>query len=348
MKKHFKLMAAMLSVTLVLTSCIGSFNLTNKVKSWNEGLGNKFLGNIREVDAVVHVVRCFENNDIVHVEGSVDPIRDVETINLELILSDLEIVERAIDRTTKAARADKKLLEKLAVLEKVKACLEEGKSARSIECDDEEKAYVSDFKTAEEIVKGLKKKNSNNLDDITIEEKYETELVGFTTSEKAIAKLYEKKIVKPKVVTYRYKTTGSANTSRNMSNRKTSLGVSLIRPITGIITSRFGHSSRIRSGAHTGLDIAASTGTSIKAAAGGTVTFSGWKGSLGYMVVVSHGNGVQTYYAHCSKLYVTAGQKVKQGQKIAAVGSTGNSTGSHLHLEVRVNGVAYNPQNYVY
>lgn len=214
--------------------------------------------------------------------------------------------------------------------------------------DDEEKAYVSDFKTAEEIVKGLKKKDSNNIDNITIEEKYETELVGFTTSEKAIAKLYKKKIVKPKATTYKYKTTGSANTSRNMSQGKATLGISLIRPITGTITSRFGHSSRIRSGAHTGLDIAASTGTTIKAAAGGTVTFSGWKGSLGYMVVVSHGNGVQTYYAHCSKLYVTAGQKVKQGQKIAAVGSTGNSTGPHLHLEVRVNGVAYNPQNYVY
>ena len=66
------------------------------------------------------------------------------------------------------------------------------------------------------------------------------------------------------------------------------------------------------------------------------------------MLVISHGNGVQTYYAHCSKLYVSAGAKVSQGQKVAAVGSTGNSTGPHLHLEIRVNGVAYNPQNYVY
>lgn len=215
--------------------------------------------------------------------------------------------------------------------------------------DDEEKAYVSDFKTAEKVVKELKKKNSNNINDITIQEKYETELVGFTNSEKAVAKLYEKKIIKPKVTTTtRYKTTGSANTSRNMSSGKASLGISLIRPVTGTITSRFGHSSRIRSGSHTGLDIATRSGTGIKAASSGTVTFSGWKGSYGYMVVISHGNGVQTYYAHCSKLYVSAGQKVKQGQKIAAVGSTGNSTGPHLHLEVRVNGVAYNPQNYVY
>ena len=95
-----------------------------KGASRGEGLGNKFLGNIREVDAVVHVVRCFENNDIIHVEGSIDPLRDVETIDIELILSDLEIVERAIDRTVKAAKSDKKLLEKLAVLEKVKKALE--------------------------------------------------------------------------------------------------------------------------------------------------------------------------------------------------------------------------------
>ncbi len=100
--------------------------------SKGEGLGNKFLSNIREVDAIVHVVRCFKNDDIVHVEGSIDSLRDVETIDIELILSDLEVVERAIDRTTKAAKSDKKLLTKLAVLEKVKACLEEGKCVRSL------------------------------------------------------------------------------------------------------------------------------------------------------------------------------------------------------------------------
>ena len=115
-----------------------------KGASAGEGLGNKFLGNIREVDAVVHVVRCFENGDIVHVDGSVDPLRDVETINLELILSDLEIVERAIDRTTKAARADKKLLEKLDVLERVKEALEAGKCARTVELSDEDEAWIEE------------------------------------------------------------------------------------------------------------------------------------------------------------------------------------------------------------
>ncbi len=115
-----------------------------KGASKGEGLGNKFLGNIREVDAVVHVVRCFENGDIVHVDGSVDPIRDVETINLELILSDLEVVERAIDRTTKAARADKKLFEKLEVLERIKTALEAGKCARTVELSDEDVAWIEE------------------------------------------------------------------------------------------------------------------------------------------------------------------------------------------------------------
>ena len=115
-----------------------------KGASQGEGLGNKFLANIREVDAIVHVVRCFENDDIIHVEGNINPLRDVETIDVELILSDLEIVERAIDRTVKAARADKKLLEKLDVLEKVKSCLEEGKSARSLGLNEEEVAWIEE------------------------------------------------------------------------------------------------------------------------------------------------------------------------------------------------------------
>ena len=114
--------------------------------SKGEGLGNKFLGNIREVDAICHVVRCFENNDIIHVEGNIDSLRDVQTIDIELILSDLEIVERAVERTTKAAKSDKKLLDKLAVLEKVKACLEEGKCARSLGMSPEELHEIDEFR----------------------------------------------------------------------------------------------------------------------------------------------------------------------------------------------------------
>ncbi len=115
-----------------------------KGASQGEGLGNKFLGNIREVDAIVHVVRCFENGDIVHVEGTVDPLRDVETINIELILSDLEVCERAIERTVKAAKSDKKLLEKVAVLERVKEALEAGKCARTLEFTEDEAAMIDE------------------------------------------------------------------------------------------------------------------------------------------------------------------------------------------------------------
>lgn len=109
-----------------------------KGASKGEGLGNKFLSNIREVDAIVHVVRCFENDDIIHVEGSIDPRRDIETIDLELILSDLEILERRIDKTRKSLKADKKFQDELAFLERVKAELEAGKSARSVACTEEE------------------------------------------------------------------------------------------------------------------------------------------------------------------------------------------------------------------
>ena len=182
-------------------------------------------------------------------------------------------------------------------------------------------------------------------------EKYETELKDFTSEDDAVSALYEKKVV---VVAKKPSTTKTSSKStalktHGISGSYVPINISLIKPITGTITSRFASISRVRTGAHTGLDIAASSGTPIKAAASGTVAFSGWKSNgAGYMVIISHGNGVETYYEHCSKLYVSVGDKVKQGDKIAAVGSTGNSTGPHLHLEVRVNGVAYNPQNYVY
>lgn len=114
-----------------------------KGASKGEGLGNKFLSNIREVDAIVHVVRCFENDDIVHVDGSIDPIRDIETINLELILSDVDIVDRRIDKTQKLLKADKKYADELNFLLKLKQTLNEGKSARSLNCTDSEKEILS-------------------------------------------------------------------------------------------------------------------------------------------------------------------------------------------------------------
>lgn len=109
-----------------------------KGASKGEGLGNQFLANIREVDAIVHVVRCFENTNIVHVDGNINPLRDIETINLELIFSDIEILERRIAKVTRGARNDKTQAKELALCEKLKAHLEEGKLAKSFETDDED------------------------------------------------------------------------------------------------------------------------------------------------------------------------------------------------------------------
>lgn len=111
--------------------------------SKGEGLGNKFLSHIREVDAIVHVVRCFEDTNVVHVDGSIDPIRDIETINLELVFSDLEILERRIAKTVKMAKADKSLQHELDILQKIKAALEQGTPARAVEFDTpEDKAFM--------------------------------------------------------------------------------------------------------------------------------------------------------------------------------------------------------------
>ncbi len=104
--------------------------------SKGEGLGNKFLAHIREVDAIIHVVRCFDDTDVIHVEGSVDPIRDLETINFELIFSDLEILDRRIDRTRKAMKGDKRLEAELELFEAVKVTLEKGLPARAHDCNE--------------------------------------------------------------------------------------------------------------------------------------------------------------------------------------------------------------------
>ena len=116
-----------------------------KGASKGEGLGNQFLANIREVDAIVHVVRCFEDDNVVHVDGSVDPVRDIETINLELIFSDIEILERRIAKTVRGARNDKALAAELQLLEKIKAHLEQGKLAKTLELDEEETELMKTF-----------------------------------------------------------------------------------------------------------------------------------------------------------------------------------------------------------
>lgn len=121
-----------------------------------------------------------------------------------------------------------------------------------------------------------------------------------------------------------------------------------VNPVSGNITSRYGARESIRDHTHQGLDIAAPTGTSIKAVSDGEVSYAGTMGGYGNLIIIDHGNGIQTYYGHCSKLYVKVGQQLTAGDIIAAVGSTGNSTGSHLHFEIRQDGKYVNPANYLY
>lgn len=121
-----------------------------------------------------------------------------------------------------------------------------------------------------------------------------------------------------------------------------------VKPVSGVITSRFGAEESIRDHTHKGIDISAPNGTPIKAAAEGKVTYSGSMGGYGNLIILTHENNIQTYYAHCSRLYVSVGEEVEAGDTIASVGSTGYSTGNHLHFEIRQNGAQINPQRYLY
>ena len=200
----------------------------------------------------------------------------------------------------------------------------------------EERAYVRTYQEAENVVAKLKEKESANVNQISYVLKYETSLENLSDLDSTVAALY---VEKPKI------TNTKVNYAKNVSYSAPKLEVALAQPVSGMITSRFGTRSR---GMHTGLDIATSSGTPVKVCADGIVVSAKYSGAYGNMIVVAHTNSLQTYYCHLSKMYVSEGMSVTQGDVIGAVGSTGNSTGPHLHLEIRLNGTALNPQNYLY
>ena len=204
---------------------------------------------------------------------------------------------------------------------------------------------VNTIEEAEEVVNELKKENENKELDLSIIEKYTINEQEVDTSNIEVAKTETKNILTQKIEEEE-KHKAEEERINSLPNIN---GIKLaVTPVTGTITSRYGVSSRIRKSNHTGLDISAKTGTDIKVVAAGTVISAKYEGSYGNLVKIDHGNGVETWYAHTSKMYVKAGQKVEAGDVIAAVGSTGNSTGPHLHLEIRVNGEHINPQKYLY
>ena len=145
--KRLEVLAKIYNSEKILPTAIEFFDIAGLVKgaSKGEGLGNKFLSHIREVEAIVHVVRCFEDENITHVEGRIDPISDIEIINIELMLSDLEIISRRIQKTEKLAKADKSLQKELDILNTIKDTIEAGNSVRTIDFTDEEKAFVKEL-----------------------------------------------------------------------------------------------------------------------------------------------------------------------------------------------------------
>lgn len=152
----------------------------------------------------------------------------------------------------------------------------------------------------------------------------------------------ETNIISEEIISQPVAATVKVGTKKDLST--VAVSGKLARPVYGTISSRFGRRGR---SFHSGLDIAAPTGTPIKAADGGTVSFTGWSSGYGYLVKINHGGGYETYYAHCSQILAKTGEKVSKGDVIAKVGNTGRSTGPHCHFEVRVNGVAQNPSNYI-
>ncbi len=194
-----------------------------------------------------------------------------------------------------------------------------------------QKSVVATLEEAEKLVSEMKEKYENSVDfTIGITELYSENSKKYVPVEMKVA---ETKVSKE------LKKIEDASVNGIYLSQK---------PISGFITSRFGSMETIRSFPHNGLDIAAPYGTKIRAAASGKVTTSANIGSYGNLVVIDCGNGVEIYYGHCSKLLVDVKDKVKAGDVIAEVGSTGNSTGNHLHFEIKVNGVSVDPQNYIY
>ncbi len=204
----------------------------------------------------------------------------------------------------------------------------------------EEKSYVKTWEEAESIVNQMNSE-FDSLENVTVTaiDKYTEDIMSIGTVELADA------------------TTSIDSELRSIEAEQKRIaaatvnGVYLsVKPVANCnITSRYGvYESSVRNHAHGGLDLAAPTGTTIRAAAPGKIKLAEYYGGYGNLIIIDHGNGVETYYGHCSKLYVSVGKWVEAGDSIAAVGSTGNSTGSHCHFEVRVNGSTVNPQKYMY
>ena len=200
--------------------------------------------------------------------------------------------------------------------------------------------YVDSREEAEQIINKMKEERQEDLEEINIamQEVY-TQNIEETNNTVEVASAIE---------TAKVELTKKVEEQEKIKSATLDGVYFEVKPVSGVITSRFGATESIRDHSHKGIDIGAPNGTDIKAAAKGTVTYAGWMGGYGNLIIITHENGIQTYYGHCSKLYASKGEEVEAGDVIAAVGSTGFSTGNHLHFEIRKNGAQINPQRYLY
>ena len=281
-------------------------------------VGQKTIGYIKEKNQI--------NN---YIESIIDKNENIAFIDLkENVSYNLKLVSRKDNS-------------KESVMTKIENNLDIEYTTCAITYNKENIAYVANMEKAEEIIDNLKEQEKDTSD-VGILQVYSDsyEAIKADSLEEA-----EKKVTTLINENKEEKTVKVAKTNTSKSS------IFTVKPISGVITSRYGHRSSpggIGSTNHKGMDISAKTGIAIKAAATGTVKFAGYKGSLGNLVIIESEKGIETYYGHCSKIYVKKGQKVTAGDKIAAVGQTGAATGPHLHLEIHVNGSVINPQKYLY
>lgn len=283
------------------------------------------LGYVQNKEAFEESVK---NSIIESTDKNIDTIDMKEAPEYELKL---------VDKTLKTNEAE--------IAKNVQENIEITYKYYEIALNDETLDTVNTIEEAEELVNDVKEENENQELNLSIVEKYTNNSEEINSEELEVAK----NDIQTKVAEKLEEEQKQKEEEERINSMPDINGIKLAcTPVSGTITSRYGVSSRIRTSTHTGLDIAAPIGTPIKAVADGTVTFASYNGAYGNLVKIDHGNGVETWYAHTSKMYVKPGQTVVAGEEIAAVGSTGNSTGPHLHLEIRINGEHVNPQEYLY
>lgn len=281
-------------------------------------VGQKTVGYIKEKNEI--------NN---YIESTINKNKNIAFIDLKEDVSyNLKLVSRNENNTEN-------------VITQIEDNLNIEYTTYAITYNKENIAYTSTMEKAEEVIDDLEteKIDTNNVGILQVySDSYED--IKVNSSEEIIKKIST--AIKEKKTEKNIKIAKNSNSNNSIFT---------VKPISGVITSRYGHRSSpggIGSTNHKGMDISAKSGTTIKAAATGTVKFAGYKGSLGNLVIIESEKGIETYYGHCSKIYVKKGQKVTAGDKIAAVGQTGAATGPHLHLEIHVNEKVINPQKYLY